>query len=102
MELPLEFRQRMINLLGEEEFDEYEKSFFAVRKYGLRVNTRKISVEKFQEISPFEIKKVPWISNGFFYDGEKDSPGKTPILSCRIILSSGAKCDDSGRASACK
>lgn len=78
MELPLEFRQRMINLLGEEEFDEYEKSFFAVRKYGLRVNTRKISVEKFQEISPFEIKKVPWISNGFFYDGEKDSPAKHP------------------------
>lgn len=78
MELPVQFRERMLKLLGEEEFKQYEESFKAVRTYGLRVNTSKISVEEFEKITPFEIKKIPWIPNGFFYDGTKDSPAKHP------------------------
>lgn len=41
---------------------------------GMRVNTGKISVEEFEKICPFEIKKIPWIENGFYYDGDKVSP----------------------------
>lgn len=78
MDLPVEFRERMINLLGKDEFELYEKSFFSKRTYGLRVNTRKISTEQFEKISPFELKKIPWTSNGYFYDGENNSPAKHP------------------------
>jgi len=78
MELPIQFKERMIKLLGEEEFSQYEESFYAKRTYGLRVNTNKISTEEFEKISPFKLKKVPWISNGYFYDGDNNSPAKHP------------------------
>lgn len=78
MELPLEFKERMRKLWGQEEFARYEESFHAERKYGLRVNVRKISTQEFERKSPFPLKKVPWISNGYFYDGKQDSPAKHP------------------------
>ncbi len=64
-------------LLGEE-FDDYIKCYEEPRYYGLRVNTQKISVEEFVKICPFEITPIPWIENGFYYDGEKISPAKHP------------------------
>lgn len=78
MELPVTFQERMKLQLGEEEYKQYEESFHAKRMYGLRVNTRKVSVEEFKRISPFALKPVPWIDNGFFYDGEQVSPAKHP------------------------
>lgn len=78
MELPVQFKERMIKLLGEEEFAAYEESFYAERMYGLRVNTAKISVEDFVKIAPFEVKPIPWIENGFYYDGANVSPAKHP------------------------
>ncbi|MCI8372304.1 MAG: SAM-dependent methyltransferase [Lachnospiraceae bacterium] len=78
MELPVQFRERMLRLLGDEAFCQYEESFKKERMYGLRVNTRKISVEEFIKISPFSIEKIPWIANGFYYDGTKDTPAKHP------------------------
>ena len=35
-------------------------------------------VEEFEKICPFEIRKIPWIENGFYYDGDKVSPAKHP------------------------
>ena len=78
MELPNTFRQRMMRLLGEKEYNQYEQSFYAQRMYGLRVNTSKISTQEFERISPFEIKKIPWIENGYYYDGLSQSPAKHP------------------------
>lgn len=78
MELPVTFKERMKQQLGEEEFKQYEESFHAKRMYGLRVNTRKVSVEEFKRISPFALEPIPWISNGFFYDGDQVSPAKHP------------------------
>ncbi len=78
MELPVTFRERMKKHLGMEEFKQYEESFHAKRMYGLRVNTRKLSVEEFLRISPFTLEPVPWIHNGFFYDGDRVSPAKHP------------------------
>lgn len=78
MELPVQFKDRMIQLLGEEEFAQYEQSFYEERMYGLRVNTSKISTQEFEKIAPFEIKPIPWIENGFYYDGTKVSPAKHP------------------------
>ena len=66
----------MKRILGEE-YEDYLASMDATRKYGLRVNTAKISVEDFLKISPFELTPIPYIPNGFFYD-EKEQPSKHP------------------------
>ena len=75
--LPNEFEEKMKALLGDE-FEDYIKCYDEPRYYGLRVNTEKISVEDFVKICPFEITPIPWIENGFYYDGEKISPAKHP------------------------
>lgn len=77
MRLPEEFVQDMKELLGEG-YDEYIASYDQPRWYGLRVNTNKISVQDFLDISPFKLAPIPWIENGFYYDGEVEKPGKHP------------------------
>lgn len=78
MNLPSAFEDKMKRLLGEEEYGKYLACFDDPRHYGLRVNTAKISVRDFLEISPFELRPVPWIDNGFYYDGDKCQPAKHP------------------------
>lgn len=77
MNLPGAFVEKMQGLLGTE-FDDYIKCYDEKRLYGLRVNTRKISVEEFKRICPFEIEPIPWIENGFYYDGEHVQAAKHP------------------------
>ena len=77
MYLPDAFIEKMKLLLGEE-FEDYIKCYDEGRLYGLRVNTKKISVEEFKEICPFEIKPIPWIENGFYYDGDHVQAAKHP------------------------
>lgn len=77
MNLPGAFERKMKELLGEE-FDQYIACYEEPRYYGLRVNTQKISVEEFQRICPFEIRPIPWISNGFYYNGDQVSPSRHP------------------------
>ena len=60
------FLERMQNMLGDE-YDDFLKSYEAPRTYGLRVNTAKISCEDFEQIVPFPVTPIPWISNGYFY-----------------------------------
>ncbi len=77
MRLPEEYKCKMMNLLGSE-YDAYEASLSEPLNHCLRVNTLKISVEDFLEISPFELEQVPWCDNAFYYDAEKFSPSKHP------------------------
>ena len=77
MNLPTKFVDKMQRLLGDE-FDDYIKCYDEKRLYGLRVNTKKISVEEFCKICPFEIKPIPWIENGFYYDGNAVQAAKHP------------------------
>ncbi len=77
MNLPAEFEEKMRRLLGNE-MDAYLACYNEPRYYGLRVNTSKISAEEFRRICPFEITPIPWIENGFYYDGETVSPAKHP------------------------
>ncbi|MBU5470320.1 RsmB/NOP family class I SAM-dependent RNA methyltransferase [Falcatimonas sp. MSJ-15] len=76
MNLPKQFTDSMKVLL-KDEYEDYIKSFEEPRIYGLRVNTSKISVEDFLKISPFKLRQIPWIENGFFYS-EDDRPAKHP------------------------
>lgn len=77
MRLPEQFEEKMKELL-KEEFPAYISCYEEPRYYGLRVNTNKISVEDFKKICPFEITPIPWIENGFYYDGENVTPSKHP------------------------
>lgn len=76
MELPQKFCDEMKRILGEE-YEAYRSSMNERRRFGLRVNTAKISVEKFEKICPFAIKKIPYIENGFYYE-EGAQPSKHP------------------------
>ena len=76
MKLQIEFESRMKNML-DEDFENYLASFDVKHNQGLRVNTSKISVEDFLKIAPFNLERVPWCSNGFYYSSE-DQPTKHP------------------------
>src|SRR5699024_10859959 len=78
MNLPAAFEEKMKSLLGTEEYEDYLRCFDEPRYYGLRVNTAKISVEEFLKISPWPLEPVPWIRNGFYYDGESCHPARHP------------------------
>lgn len=77
MNLPKAFEEKMKILLGNE-YDAYIACYKEPRYYGLRVNTAKISVDDFLKICPFPVTPIPWIENGFYYDGESVSPAKHP------------------------
>lgn len=77
MNLPKAFEDKMKELLPRD-YDSYLRCFDEPRHYGLRVNTKKISVEDFLKIAPWPLTPVPWIPNGFYYDGEKVQPAKHP------------------------
>jgi NOL1/NOP2/sun family putative RNA methylase len=62
----------------EDEYDDYIKSYDHERMYGLRINTNKITNEEFERICPFDIKKIPWIPNGYYYNGDQQ-PAKHPF-----------------------
>ncbi len=76
MELPAAFLAQMQELLGEE-YTDYMNSFQDKRVYGLRLNRMKISKEEFSHVSPFAVEEIPWIDNGYFYQGDV-KPGKHP------------------------
>ena len=76
LSLPEEFVSEMKALLPEE-YPSFLESFQKPRTYGLRVNTSRISCEEFERICPFPIRRIPWVSNGYFYD-EEARPSRLP------------------------
>lgn len=78
MKLPAAFEERMKELL-QEEFEEYKESFYKEHFSGLRVNRLKITPEEFLKISPFQLERIPFIENGFYYDGKKEQPARHPF-----------------------
>ncbi|MFR1833119.1 MAG: RsmF rRNA methyltransferase first C-terminal domain-containing protein [Lachnospiraceae bacterium] len=75
--LPEEYLQHMKSLLGEKEYLDYIKSFDSKRYQGLRANGIKITPKRLKELAPWELEKIPWIPNGFYY-GEDAKPAKDP------------------------
>lgn len=80
-QLPEAFLLKMQELLGEE-FGQYLESFKEEWKPGLRVNTLKLSPGELAELVPWNLEPVPWVDNGFYYDGTLDGevlrPSKHP------------------------
>lgn len=78
MKLPDIFEERMTGLLGDE-YPAFRESMDQHPFSGLRINTLKISVERFLELVPFKLKPIPWIPEGFYYE-ESDRPTKHPYF----------------------
>ncbi|MEW4369072.1 RsmB/NOP family class I SAM-dependent RNA methyltransferase [Paenibacillus kandeliae] len=76
VQLPPPFVQRMKQLLGAE-FEDFIRSYEQSPRAGLRVNTLKISNEQFRELSPFELRPIPWCETGYYVNAEA-RPGKHP------------------------
>ena len=66
-QLPLEFQERMKNLLGAE-YEDFLKSYDEKPVRAFRVNTDKISLEDFSKINPFPSERIPYVENGFYFD----------------------------------
>ena len=81
-DLPQSFLDSMKEILGDD-YEAFLAGFDGQRQYGLRVNTLKMNLEEFERIAPFHLKKVPWISNGYFYEAE-DVPAKHPFYSAGL------------------
>lgn len=81
-DLPQSFLDSIKEILGED-YEAFLAGFDGQRQYGLRVNTLKMNLEEFERIAPFHLKKVPWISNGYFYEAE-DAPAKHPFYSAGL------------------
>ena len=77
MKLPVAFEEKMKRLL-KDEYEAYLASYQLPKYQGIRINTLKISLEKWQQINPFKtLKPVPWCKEGFYYDAH-EKPGKHP------------------------
>ena len=78
--LPDSFRQKMTAILGEEEYLRYEACLLEPLQHGLRVNTGRMTAEKFLKISPWKLEQIPWCESGFYLseDAAEDPPSKSP------------------------
>ncbi len=65
--LPIEFQERMKTLLGDE-YNDFLKSYDEKPIRAFRVNTDKISLEEFEKLNIFSQDKIPYVSNGFYFD----------------------------------
>lgn len=54
--------------LLKDEYDDYLACFDNPQIHSLRVNTSKISVDRFKEIFPYNLEQVPWCKDGFYFD----------------------------------
>ncbi len=68
-----EYLRRMQKILPD--FEKYKACLGQAPYKGIRVNTLKISVSEFKEISPFALEQVEWERDGFLIGEEK--PGRS-------------------------
>lgn len=75
--LPIDFLDRMKQMLGEEEFASFLSSYDTEKYQGLRVNPLKGSKEELLGKTGWDLTAVPWTGEGFYYPGDLQ-PGKHP------------------------
>ena len=75
MHLPEKFQKEMEILLGDE-YQAFKESYDRQPENGLRLNRRKVTGEEFLTRTPFLLKKIPWIDNGYTYG--IGTPAKDP------------------------
>lgn len=74
MRLPERFLDHMKQLLGAE-YDDWLASCEKPARQGLRINTLKTDVSRWESITPYGSRRIPWTSNGYYCD-EADRPSR--------------------------
>lgn len=82
--LPEDFRNRMKNMLGEEEYEQFLSSYDRPREYGLRVNRLKCGTEEFAGLVPWKLDPIPWVENGYFYPADL-RPAQHPFYTAGLF-----------------
>lgn len=67
IELPLDFKNRMKESLGDE-YDAFIEAYNSPPLHGFRVNTLKLDANELLKHFPFSRGNVPWCDTGFYYD----------------------------------
>ena len=76
--LPDEYLKRMAELLGDE-FGEYEKCLNSPPLRGIRINTLKISKERFFELLGSDLNPVAFADDGFYIPSDLGGVGNNPL-----------------------
>lgn len=78
-ELPVDFLERMKELLPEEEYTAFLESYDSSPRKGIRANPLKISREDLEKRLPqeFEAHEIAWCPTGLYIDSDS-RPGKQP------------------------
>ena len=80
MKLPQLFEERMKKLLGSQ-YSEFLSGYDAPLRRGLRVNTSKISIERFLELFPHKVSPSPFAESNFYLD-DPFKAGSDPLHHC--------------------
>ena len=64
--LPEKFKERLTQMLGEDEVERYEACLSEPLQHGLRVNTGRLSGDTFAKMSPWELEPIPWCASGYY------------------------------------
>lgn len=76
MKLPQQFCEKM-QILLQEEYDEFISGYDNENYYSLRVNTLKADTQRFSAENLFNLSPVNWCETGFYYDNAT-RPGRHP------------------------
>lgn len=74
--LPIEFENRMKDMLGEE-YAAFLSSYDEKKRQSLRINTLKAEKESLVSDKKFSLEPVDWCETGYYY-GNEAQPGKHP------------------------
>lgn len=77
MDLPIPFEERMKSLLGSNYADFVQGYQFPLRR-GLRVNTKKITIDRFLSLFPHPLHVSPFAENSFYLDAPHKA-GSDPL-----------------------
>lgn len=80
--LPEAFLEEMRDLL-KDELEAFLDGFDDTRRYGLKLNTAKISKEEFERIAPFHLCPIPWIDGGYTYHRD-ENPAAHPFYAAGL------------------
>lgn len=69
MDLPNQYMQNMQKLLGDE-YPDFAASFLCGSYHGLRVNNLKTSGEEIIGFLDFDLERIPFTQDGFYYDAD--------------------------------
>lgn len=71
IQFPEKFQERMQQMLGDEEYAEFLKSYDLPFHNGLRINTWKTKPQELLQRMGVNLKQVPWNETGFYLENKK-------------------------------